>query len=94
MKTWRIPAKIRCCAQRVGVLAKAVIALELAPKHEVGNGSLITHNFVIEWFVRHMLDAAVWRWIGLNQANCAITIVQWDSDRPPTLVSFNDTGDL
>jgi probable phosphoglycerate mutase len=55
---------------------------------------LITHNFVIGWFVRHMLDAPVWRWIGLNQANCAITIVQWDSDRLPTLISFNDTGHL
>jgi len=55
---------------------------------------LITHNFVIGWFVRHVLDAPVWRWIGLNQANCAITIVQWDSDRPPALVSFNDTGHL
>ncbi|HEX2772844.1 MAG TPA: histidine phosphatase family protein [Micromonosporaceae bacterium] len=59
-------------------------------RHEL----LITHNFVIGWFVRHMLDAPVWRWIGLNQDNCAITIVQWDSDRPPTLVSFNDTGHL
>lgn len=55
---------------------------------------LITHNFVIGWFVRHVLDAPTWRWIGLNQANCAITIVQWDADRPPTLVSFNDIGHL
>ena len=55
---------------------------------------LITHNFVIGWFVRHVLDAPLWRWIGLNQANCAITIVRWDSGLPPTLVSFNDTGHL
>ncbi|MFI5914017.1 histidine phosphatase family protein [Dactylosporangium sp. NPDC051541] len=55
---------------------------------------LITHNFVIGWFVRHALDAPAWRWIGLNQANCAITIVQWEPDRPATLVSFNDTGHL
>ena len=55
---------------------------------------LITHNFVIGWFVRQMLDAPVWRWIGLNQAHCAITIVQWESDRPPILVSFSDTGHL
>jgi probable phosphoglycerate mutase len=55
---------------------------------------LITHNFVIGWFVRHVLDAPVWRWIGLNQANCAITIVQFDSTRPPTLISFNDAGHL
>lgn len=59
-------------------------------RHEL----LITHNFVIGWFVRHVLDAPQWRWIGLNQANCGITIVQWKSDRPPTLISFNDTGHL
>ncbi|MEV4118705.1 histidine phosphatase family protein [Micromonospora sp. NPDC049645] len=58
------------------------------------NELLITHNFVIGWFVRHVLDAPEWRWIGLHQANCAITVVRWDSDRPPTLVSFNDTEHL
>jgi probable phosphoglycerate mutase len=41
-----------------------------------------------------VLDAPQSRWIGLNEANCAITILQWDDDRPPTLVSFNDTGYL
>jgi probable phosphoglycerate mutase len=55
---------------------------------------LITHNFVIGWFVRHVLDAPEWRWIGLNQDNCAITIVQWETGRPPTLAGFNDTGHL
>jgi serine/threonine-protein phosphatase PGAM5 len=76
------------------------VALQAAVEHFAVTGEedrhelLITHNFVIGWFVRHVLDAPVWRWIGLNQVNCAITIVQWDSDRPPTLVSFNDTGHL
>jgi serine/threonine-protein phosphatase PGAM5 len=59
-------------------------------RHEL----LFTHNFVIGWFVRHMFEGPVWRWIGLNQANCAITIVEWESDRPPTLVSFNEPGHL
>jgi serine/threonine-protein phosphatase PGAM5 len=76
------------------------VALQAAVEHFGVTGDtdryelLITHNFVIGWFVRHTLDAPVWRWIGLNQANCAITIVQWDSDRPPTLLTFNDTGHL
>ncbi|WP_238009955.1 histidine phosphatase family protein [Dactylosporangium sp. AC04546] len=75
-------------------------ALQAAVEHFGATGEedryelLITHNFVIGWFVRHVLDAPVWRWIGLNQANCAITVVQWDADRPPALVSFNDTGHL
>jgi probable phosphoglycerate mutase len=59
-------------------------------RHEL----LITHNFVIGWFVRHVLDAPEWRWIGLNHDNCGITVVQWEIDRPPVLVSYNDTGHL
>jgi serine/threonine-protein phosphatase PGAM5 len=76
------------------------VALRAAVEHfgVTGNGDrnelLVTHNFVIGWFVRHALDAPDWRWIGLNQDNCAITIVRWDADRPPVLVSFNDTGHL
>jgi probable phosphoglycerate mutase len=58
------------------------------------NELLITHNFVIGWFVRHVLDAPEWRWIGLDQDHCAITVVQWQPDRPPSLISFNDTGHL
>jgi probable phosphoglycerate mutase len=75
-------------------------ALRSAVEHLGAVGSqdrcelLITHNFVIGWFVRHVLDAPVWRWMGLNQANGGLTIVRWDSDRPSTLVSFNDTGHL
>ncbi len=67
--------------------ATKTTALQAAVEHFGVTGDtdryelLITHNFVIGWFVRHMLDAPVWRWIGLDQANCAITIVQWDSDR-------------
>ena len=59
-------------------------------RHEL----LITHNFVVGWFVRHVMDAPEWRWIGLNLANCGITVVRWESDGPPRLVSFNDTGHL
>ncbi|MET8910190.1 histidine phosphatase family protein [Micromonospora sp. NPDC004551] len=59
-------------------------------RHEL----VITHNFVIGWFVRHVLDAPTWRWMSLNQENCGLTIVQWDTERPPALVAFNDTGHL
>lgn len=55
---------------------------------------LVTHNFVIGWFVRHVLDAPEWRWLGLNQDNCALTVAVWETGRPPALVSFNDTGHL
>jgi serine/threonine-protein phosphatase PGAM5 len=55
---------------------------------------LVTHNFVIAWFVREVLQAPVWRWIGLDSANCGLTVVESGSDRPPQVVAFNDTGHL
>lgn len=32
LKTWRIFTKARCCPQRIGTLAKAVLTLELGPE--------------------------------------------------------------
>ncbi|MFT4157899.1 MAG: histidine phosphatase family protein [Microbacterium sp.] len=58
--------------------------------HEV----LITHNFVISWFVREVLGAPEWRWMTLNQAHCALTVVAQKQGRPWTLLTHNDTGHL
>jgi probable phosphoglycerate mutase len=55
---------------------------------------LVTHNFVIGWFVRHVLYAPWWRWMGLNQFNCGLTIIKVSDDEPPSLVGFNDIGHL
>lgn len=59
-------------------------------RHEL----LVTHNFVIGWFVRHALDAPAWRWMGLNQFNCALTIIEIQPQLPPMLITFNDIGHL
>ncbi|WP_412748598.1 histidine phosphatase family protein [Krasilnikovia sp. M28-CT-15] len=87
----RVPAQERD-ENAVGLQAAVehFSATDADDRHEL----VITHNFVIGWFVRHVLDAPTWRWIGLDQANCGLTIVQFDTDRPPTLVSFNDIGHL
>ncbi len=55
---------------------------------------LITHNFVIGWFVREVLGAPAWRWITINQANCGLTVLQQKPGRPWTLVTHNDLGHL
>jgi len=55
---------------------------------------LVTHNFQIGWFVRAALAAPEWRWLGLNQQNCALTVLMYRSGLPPSLVSFNDAGHL
>ena len=55
---------------------------------------LITHNFVISWFVREVLGAEEWRWLTLNQANCGLTILAQKKGRPWSLVSHNDIAHL
>lgn len=55
---------------------------------------LITHNFVIAWFVREALQAPEWRWLTLNQAHCGLTILAQRKGRPWTLVSHNDLAHL
>lgn len=55
---------------------------------------LITHNFVISWFVREVLGAPEWRWMTLNQANCGLSIIAQKHGRPWTLLTHNDLAHL
>ncbi|MBH0055280.1 histidine phosphatase family protein [Salinibacterium sp. SWN139] len=66
----------------------------LTPAREDRHDLLITHNFVISWFVREVLGGDQWRWLGLNQANCGLTIIRVRSAKPPVLVTHNDLGHL
>jgi broad specificity phosphatase PhoE len=66
----------------------------LTPTHEDTHDLLITHNFVIAWFVRETFGAAAWRWMGVNQANCGLTIIRVRSAKPPVLLTHNDLGHL
>jgi len=65
-------------------------ARSIDDRHEL----LVTHNFVIAWFVREALGAAAWRWIGLNQAHAGLTIIRVRTAKPPVLISHNDVGHL
>lgn len=60
------------------------------PRHEL----VVTHAFLIAWLVRDALDAPAWRWMGLNHANAALTVIRYAPGRPASLLLFNDTGHL
>ena len=51
---------------------------------------MVTHNFVIGWFVRAALDAPWWRWISLHQHHAAISTIRWEPDAAARLLRFND----
>jgi Fructose-2,6-bisphosphatase len=60
------------------------------PRHEL----VVTHNFLVGWLVRAALDAPKWRWMGINHANAALTVIRYAPGRPPAILLFNDTGHL
>lgn len=66
----------------------------LRPSRGDVNELLVTHNFVIGWFVREVMQAPRWQWMALNQANCGLTIIRLRSGKPPQLVVHNDLGHL
>jgi broad specificity phosphatase PhoE len=55
---------------------------------------LVTHNFLIGWLVSQAVNGPSWRWLGLNQMNCAVTIIAYQSALPPSLILFNDASHL
>jgi probable phosphoglycerate mutase len=60
------------------------------PRHEL----IVTHNFLIGWLVRAALDAPKWRWMGLNHANAALTVIRYAPGRPASVLFYNDLGHL
>ncbi|NEA98804.1 histidine phosphatase family protein [Streptomyces sp. SID13726] len=59
-------------------------------RHEL----VVTHNFLVAWLVRDALLAPEWRWLGLNHANAALTVIRYAPGRPATLVVSNDMRHL
>jgi probable phosphoglycerate mutase len=55
---------------------------------------VVTHAFTIGWLVRHACAAPPWRWLGLDNGHAALTVLRYFTDRPPTVVVFNDMSHL
>ncbi|MFB7291306.1 histidine phosphatase family protein [Actinacidiphila glaucinigra] len=59
-------------------------------RHEL----VVTHNFLVGWLVRHAMDAPAWRWLGVNQANAALTVIRYMPGRPVSVLVQNDMRHL
>ncbi|MZD10509.1 histidine phosphatase family protein, partial [Streptomyces sp. SID5785] len=55
---------------------------------------VVTHSFLVGWFVRDALDAPVWRWLGLNPGNAALTVIRYAPGRVPGVLVLNDVSHL
>ncbi|MFJ7329513.1 histidine phosphatase family protein [Streptomyces cyaneofuscatus] len=59
-------------------------------RHEL----VVTHNFLVAWLVRDAMYAPEWRWLGLNHANAALTVIRYPPDRPASVLLTNDMRHL
>lgn len=84
------PEEIQAGEAQMADAAAEWLSVTTGDTHEL----LITHNFVIAWFVREVFGASPWRWMGINQAHCGLTIVRVRSTKPAVLVTHNDLGHL
>jgi serine/threonine-protein phosphatase PGAM5 len=55
---------------------------------------LVTHAFVVGWFVRHALDAPRWRWMGLNPSHASLSVLHLRPGVPANLLGFDDLAHL
>lgn len=58
------------------------------------NVLVVTHSFLVAWFVRHALGAPDRGWLGLNAANAGVTAVRCLPGRGCRLLTFNDLRHL
>lgn len=55
---------------------------------------LITHAYPIAWLVRDALGAPPLRWLGIDSANAALTVIEYRLSMPPSLIMFNEMSHL
>lgn len=72
------------------LVARFATATQAADTREV----LVTHAYQVAWLVRDALGAPPARWLGLNSANTALTVIEYRAGLPPSIVMFNDMSHL
>lgn len=74
-------------AQRFGNASTATTSRDT---HEV----LVTHSYPIAWLLRHAMEAPPAKWMGLNSANAALTLIEHRAGAPSSIVMFNEMSHL
>ncbi|WP_336205386.1 histidine phosphatase family protein [Nonomuraea sp. LPB2021202275-12-8] len=59
-------------------------------RHEL----VVTHNFLVGWLIRDAYGAPPWRWLGINHANAALTVIRYAQGRLPAVLAHNDMAHL
>lgn len=77
-----------------GAQMEDAAATFLTREREDRHTLLVTHGFVIGWFVREVLQAPAWRWLTLQQRHAALSVIRIRTARPAELLLHNDVAHL
>jgi probable phosphoglycerate mutase len=66
----------------------------IAHFRSAGEAVLVTHAYVVGWFVRSALDTPTDRWMQLFPDHASLTSIDYTPEGPPRVLRFNDTGHL
>lgn len=66
----------------------------LTRERDLKHTLIVTHSFVIGWFVREVLEMPSWRWLALQTANASLTVLRIRRARPSELLVHNDHAHL
>jgi serine/threonine-protein phosphatase PGAM5 len=75
---------------RFGAIPRATSRGTPSDTHEI----LVTHSYPIAWLVRHAMHAPRARWLGLDSANGALTLIEHRDGLPPAIVMLNEMSHL
>lgn len=75
---------------RFGTIPAGTTSKPSSDTHEI----LITHAYPIAWLLREAMDAPPARWLGLDSANAALTLIEHRTGLPPTIAMFNEMNHL
>lgn len=104
-----VPSDLSTMPERYHALLRGVPSAERDPEGrrldaaleslaEVGDHDraliMVTHAFVVAWFVRAVLEAPTWRWVSLPISNASLTVLRWHTGVEPRVLGLNDTGHL
>lgn len=75
-------------------LAREALARFAVPAERETHELVITHSFLVGWFVRDALGAPPERWMSLTAGNAALTVIRYSEAHPPALMLYNDMSHL
>jgi probable phosphoglycerate mutase len=87
----RVPEAERAAG---AALARAAVERFAVPAESVTHELIVTHSFMVAWFVVQALGAPDERWLGQNHCNGAVTAIRYLPGRPPALMVVNDQTHL